>query len=94
MVRTEIKMPQNVVVRASVDEKLKKKATRVLKAAGYTVSDVMRMTLDRIARDQSVECLYSHEPNALTIETLEKSERGEELTYARNVEDLFRKLRI
>ena len=87
-------MAENAVVRARINEKVKKKAAKKLATMGLTVSDAMRITLTRIAKEDSLECLYGHEPNALTVATLEKSERGEELHHAKDADDLFRQLRI
>ncbi len=42
------------VVRARVEEDVKEDATSVLEALGLTVSDIIRMTLTRVARDRAV----------------------------------------
>lgn len=45
-----------------------------------------------VKRDMKEE--YGEEiPNALTIETFEKAERGEEVHHAKDFEDLIRQLR-
>jgi DNA-damage-inducible protein J len=41
-------------VRARVDAEIKREASLVLEAIGLSVSDVMRMTLTRIAHDQAL----------------------------------------
>jgi DNA-damage-inducible protein J len=52
-------------VRARVDEKLKNEASEVLAEFGLTVSDIVRMTLTRVARDGAVP-LELKVPNAQT----------------------------
>jgi DNA-damage-inducible protein J len=85
---------ENSVVRARVSEKVKTKATKVLAGMGLTVSDAMRMTLTRIARDESINCLYDHEPNAETAEVLRSSLRGVDVHGAKDLEDLRKQLGI
>ena len=52
-------------VRARIDEKLKEEASEVLAEFGLTVSDIVRMTLTRIAKDHAVP-LELKAPNAET----------------------------
>ncbi len=53
------------VVRARIEEDVKEDATTVLKGMGLTVSDVIRMTLIRVARDRAIPFDLSL-PNAET----------------------------
>jgi len=90
----EIAMSENAVVRARVSEEVKQEATEVLAEMGLTVSDVVRMTLKKVVRDRALPFHPDHIPNAETIASMEKSERGEDLHRAKDIEDLFRKLGI
>lgn len=47
-------MAATAFVRARIDEELKDEAAAVLAQMGLTVSDVVRMTLTRIARDRAL----------------------------------------
>jgi DNA-damage-inducible protein J len=47
-------MPANAMVRARIDEHLKDEAAAVLAEMGLTVSDIVRMTLTRIAKDKAL----------------------------------------
>ncbi|MBY0297272.1 MAG: type II toxin-antitoxin system RelB/DinJ family antitoxin [Methylobacterium sp.] len=47
-------MPVNAFVRARIDETLKNDAASVLAEMGLTVSDVVRMTLTRIANEKAL----------------------------------------
>jgi len=83
-------MATNEMVRARVDATIKNEAAKVLANMGLTVSDACRMTLTRIARERRLP--FDHEPNELTLKTLEQIERGEDLHHAKDVDDLFKQL--
>lgn len=83
-------MSENAVVRARVSEQVKEEATEVLADMGLTVSDAVRIMLTRVASEKALP--FALVPNALTAETMRKSERGEDLNEAKDVEDLFRQL--
>ena len=86
-------MAVDTVVRARIDAQTKEEATRALEAMGLSISDYIRMALVRVARDKAVPFPVKV-PNALTAETLRKSERGEEVHSAKDAEDLFDQLGI
>src|SRR3546814_9790736 len=50
----EIPMAATAFVRARIDETLKDEAAAVLAELGLTVSDVVRMTLTRVAKDHDL----------------------------------------
>ena len=83
-------MPANAVVRARIDEKIKKKATAVLKSVGFTPSAAFRLMMTRIAREKAVP-FDLIVPNADTVEAMKAGLRGEVTTVA-NSEELFRAL--
>ncbi len=86
-------MAITAVVRARIDEKLKTDAAAVLADMGLTVSDVVRMVLTRVAKEKALP-FEMNSPNQLTLETLAKSERGEEVHHAKDAHDLFEQLGI
>ncbi|MGD9913396.1 MAG: type II toxin-antitoxin system RelB/DinJ family antitoxin [Rhizobiaceae bacterium] len=47
-------MPANAVVRARIEESLKEEASAVLADMGLTVSDLVRITLTRVAKDKAL----------------------------------------
>jgi DNA-damage-inducible protein J len=47
-------MAANALIHARVDHDIKDKAASVLKELGLTVSDVIRITLTRVANDQAL----------------------------------------
>lgn len=86
-------MAANAFVRARIDEGLKEEAAAVLADMGLTVSDVVRMVLTKVAKNKALpfEMLL---PNKTTVETIEKSERGEDIYQAKDAGDLFEQLGI
>lgn len=79
-------------VRARIDEDIRNHATEVLASMGLTVSDAIRMLLTRVARDEAFP--FDLTSNALTADTMRKSERGEDLHHSPNIETLFKDLDI
>jgi DNA-damage-inducible protein J len=69
-------MPANTVVRARIDERVKKEASAVLAAMGLTVSDAFRLLLTKIAQEKALpfEPLV---PNTETIEAMKAARRGD-----------------
>lgn len=65
-------MASNAFVRARIDETLKNQAAVVLAEMGLTVSDVVRMTLTRIAKDKALP-FELKVPNAETRAAMDES---------------------
>ncbi|GLR64219.1 type II toxin-antitoxin system RelB/DinJ family antitoxin [Marinospirillum insulare] len=86
-------MTSTAFVRARIDEKLKNEAALVLAEMGLTVSDVVRIALTKIAKEKALP-FDMRVPNTKTIETLEKSNKGEDLHQAKDADDLFDQLGI
>ena len=74
-------MPENAVVRARIDQRIKDEAAAVLGAMGLTVSDAFRLLMVRIAKEKALpfEPLV---PNADTIEAMKAARRGELVTVS------------
>lgn len=86
-------MAATAFVRARIDEKLKNEAALVLAEMGLTISDVIRIALTKVAKEKALP-FDMRVPNALTADTLEKSDRGEEVYHAKDADDLFNQLGI
>jgi DNA-damage-inducible protein J len=86
-------MTATAFVRARIDETLKTEATIVLAELGLTVSDVVRIVLTKVAKDKALP-FEMRVPNKLTVQTLEKSERGVDVHQAKSADDLFDQLGI
>ena len=86
-------MAANDVVRARIDKDLKQKSAAILAAMGLTVSDFVRIGLTKVVSERGLP-FEMKVPNRLTAETLARSERGEDVHWARDAEDLFDQLDI
>ena len=65
-------MAASAFVRARIDERLKDEAAAVLAEMGLTVSDLVRMTLTRVAKDKALP-FELKVPNAETRAAIEES---------------------
>ena len=83
-------MASTAFVRARIDEGLKDEATAVLAEFGLTVSDIVRMTLTRVAKDHAVP-LELKVPNAETQAAMRQSRLLMKKHNARfrNAKDMF-----
>lgn len=86
-------MAANAFVRARIDETVKNEATDVLASMGMTVSDLMRITLTKVAREKALP-FDMRVPNELTAKTIATSEKGIDVHKAKDADDLFNKLGI
>jgi DNA-damage-inducible protein J len=83
-------MTANTVVRARIDERVKKEAEAVLASIGLTVSDAFRLMMVRIATERALP-FQPLIPNDETIEAMKAARRGE-LTTAKSPENLLNRL--
>ena len=85
-------MASNAVVRSRISADVKDKATSVLGEMGLTVSDVMRIVLTRVAKENALP--FDLKPNKLTRETMSKTAQGVDVHQAKDADDLFNQLGI
>ena len=85
-------MATNAVVRSRISVDVKEKATAILEEMGLTVSDVMRIVLTRVAKENALP--FDLKPNKLTRETMHRTSQGLEIHQAKDAADLFDKLGI
>ena len=83
-------MIANTVVRARIDQRIKKEAEAVLASIGLTVSDAFRLMMIRIATERALP-FQPLIPNDETIEAMKAARRGE-LTTAESSENLLNRL--
>lgn len=81
---------QNAVVRARVNEEVKRKAEVVLSQIGLTTSDAFRLLIMRIAEEEALP-FSPLVPNKTTIEAMLAARRGE-LVEVGSVDELFEEL--
>lgn len=83
-------MAATAVVRARIDEDVKKEASLVLEAMGLTVSDALRMMLVRVAVEKSLpfEPLV---PNAKTMTAMREARERQLMSFG-SVKELMKDL--
>ncbi|MDJ6543422.1 type II toxin-antitoxin system RelB/DinJ family antitoxin [Salmonella enterica] len=86
-------MAANAFVRARIDEAVKNEAAEVLASMGMTVSDLMRITLTKVAREKALP-FDMRVPNEMTAKTIAASEKGIDVHKAEDADALFNKLGI
>ena len=86
-------MTATAFVRTRIDETLKAEAAIVLAELGLTVSDVVRIVLTKVAKDKALP-FEMRVPNKLTVQTLERSERGVDVHQPKNADEMFDQLGI
>ena len=86
-------MAATAFVRARIDEAIKDEAAEVLAEMGLTVSDVVRMTLTRVAKDRALP-LELKSPNSETRKAMEESRAMMQARLARfaDAQELFNAL--
>lgn len=86
-------MAANAFVRARIDEAVKSEAAEVLASMGMTVSDLMRITLTKVAKEKALP-FDMRVPNEMTAKTIATSEKDIDVHKAEDANDLFNKLGI
>jgi len=80
-------MPGNSIIRATVDENIKKEAAAVLADVGLTVSDAFQLLLMHIATEKTV-AFDPLIPNQKTIAAMDDAREGRVDTF-NSIEELF-----
>jgi len=83
-------MSENTVVRARIDERIKKEAEAVLAAIGLSVSDAFRLLMVRVAAEKALP-FDPLVPNKKTIKAIEAARRGK-LARVGGAKNLLRRL--
>jgi DNA-damage-inducible protein J len=74
-------MPATAVVRARIDEKVKRKASKALNKMGLSVSDAIRILMTRVAEEQVLP-FELHVPNKESEAAIRELEEGGGQTFA------------
>ncbi len=86
-------MLKTQTIHARVAPELKSKAEYILNGLGMTPSQAITIFYRQIELHRGLPFNVSlNVPNELTRETLEKSERGEDLVVCKDADDMFSKL--
>jgi DNA-damage-inducible protein J len=86
-------MSSSATVQVRIDEQTKTQAKKVLGALHLSMSEAICLFLRQVILHRGIPFEVKI-PNALTRETLEKAERGEDVKEFASVEELFKDLGI
>ena len=86
MLRTE-------VVRARIPISLKQETSKILGELGLTMTDAINAFLSQVKLKNGIPFDLKI-PNDKTVETLQKTDSGEELINSANAKEMFKKLNI
>ena len=86
-------MNASATVQVRVDQRTKTQAKQVLAALDLSMSEAICLFLRQVVLHRGIPFEVKI-PNALTRETLEKSERGEDVKEFATVDELFKDLGI
>ena len=84
-------MSQDAVIRARVNGEVKEKAAAVLASMGLTISDMMRMTIIKVAQDKALP--FDPSPNEETIAAMRELDEGKGKRFS-SADDLFSELGV
>jgi DNA-damage-inducible protein J len=78
-----------------IEEKVKAKAAKALKAMGMSVSDVVRVLLVRVATEQKLpfDVCVPHVPNAKTAKALRDAAKGKGFLPSQTLEQFMASVR-
>ena len=82
-------MSQDAVIRARVNGEVREKAAAVLASMGLTISDMMRMTIIKVAQDKALP--FDPSPNEETIAAIKELDEGKGKRFS-SADDLFSEL--
>ena len=84
-------MARTATIQARIDPEVKEKAQQILNALNISLSEAISLYFTQINLNRGIPFDIKI-PNELTLETLKKSEKGEELHEVDSVDELFEEL--
>ena len=84
-------MSKTATIQTRINPELKKKAQKILNTLNLSMSEAISLYLTQVTLHRGIPFDIKI-PNDLTVKTLEKTERGEELNEVSSVDELFQEL--
>ncbi|MBN1350928.1 type II toxin-antitoxin system RelB/DinJ family antitoxin [candidate division KSB1 bacterium] len=84
-------MARTATIQARIDPEIKARAQEIFNKLHITMSEAISMYLTQVTLQQGIPFELKI-PNELTVDTIRKSERGENLHKVDSVDDLFKEL--
>lgn len=86
-------MMKTEIVRSRVEVELKDQASEIFDSIGLTMSQSIRLFLQKVATDKSFP-FSINVPNAKTMETIEATDRGEGLRRYESADAMWKDLNV
>jgi len=86
-------MAKTATIQARIDPKVKTKAQKIFNTLNISMSEAIALYLTQVTLHNGIPFEIKI-PNALTTETIRKSERGENLHEVSDVDDLINELEL
>ncbi len=84
-------MSKTATIQTRINPELKKKAQKILNTLNLSMSEAISLYLTQVTLHRGIP-FDIRIPNDLTVKTLKKTERGEELNEVSSVDELFQEL--
>ena len=84
-------MPKSATIQARIDPDVKHKAQEILNKLQISMSEAISLYLTQVTLHNGIPFDIKI-PNELTLDTIRKSENGEDLHQVNSVDDLFKEL--
>ena len=84
-------MSKTATIQTRINPELKKKAQKILNTLNLSMSEAISLYLTQVTLHRGIP-FDIRIPNDLTVKTIEKTERGEELNEVSSVDELFQEL--
>jgi DNA-damage-inducible protein J len=86
-------MAKTAMIRARIEPSLKDGVEKIFKKIGLSTTEAITLFYNQVKLNKGIPFELKI-PNEVTLETMRKSDRGEELVHSENVEEMFKKLGI
>ena len=86
-------MAKEATIRARIEPELKNDVDAIFEALGLNASTAITLFYTQVKKRRGLPFRVEI-PNKVTVQTFEKTARGEELTYCKDADDMFKKLGI
>jgi DNA-damage-inducible protein J len=83
-----LEMSKTAQIRARVDPDLKTRAERILQMVGMTPTEAIRLFYRQVVMMKGLP-FEVRVPNATTLATMDRTDRGEDLRSFENADDMF-----
>mgnify|MGYP001953937532 CR=1 FL=1 len=86
-------MAKTAMIRARMEPSLKEGVEKIFKKIGLSTTEAITLFYNQVKLNKGIPFELKI-PNEVTLETIRKTDRGEELHRVKNVDELFKELEV